>query len=68
LNQTIFNDVRTLLNAGKVPDRFWPDAALFSCYLRNFIYKPSIKNSPAGFINFKPITTKNIHTFGEKCI
>ena len=67
LNLTLFNDCRTMLHAGRLPSQFWADAILYSAYLRNYVYHKDIKNSPAGYLGYKPLNTKKIHIFGEKC-
>ena len=67
INLIIFNDCRTMLHAGKVPPKFWPDAVIYCTYPRNFVYNPSLKDSPANMVGYRPINCKHLHIFGEKC-
>ncbi|ODV82542.1 hypothetical protein CANARDRAFT_215280 [[Candida] arabinofermentans NRRL YB-2248] len=56
-----------MLTGAKLPSAFWPDAALFSVHIRNYIYNDRIKNSPAGYNGFKPKDSNHQHIFGEAC-
>lgn len=67
-NLTTMNDVRTMLDASKLPNKFWPEAAIHSNYLRNFTYKKKLKDSPTGYLGLLPLDTKRLHTFGEFCV
>lgn len=67
VNLTILNDVRSMLISSKLPSYFWPEAALYSVYLRNYTWNEKLNNSPACFIGYRPLNVKTIHEFGEKC-
>ncbi|GMM29423.1 gag-pol fusion protein [Martiniozyma asiatica (nom. inval.)] len=64
---TVMNDVGAMLLEAKLPSEFWPEAALYACQLRNHVFVPKLKTSPAGIVGLAPIKDKNIHTFGQKC-
>lgn len=69
LNLTIMNDTRAMLQAGKVPNAFWKEAASYSIFIRNHLYQKSIDTSPVMALGVKtPLKAKDIHVFGEYCV
>ncbi len=69
LNLTIMNDTRAMLQAGKVPNAFWKEAASYSIFIRNHLYQSSIDTSPVMALGVKaPLKAKDIHVFGEYCV
>jgi hypothetical protein len=66
LNLTIMNDVRSMLFNANLPSAFWPEAATYSVYLRNYIWSNSLGNSPAGKLGLTPFSFSHLHSFGEK--
>lgn len=61
--ETILNDCRINLHTGEVSRQFCPDAIIYSLCLRNYLYNPYLKDSPANKIGYTPIGCKHLYIY-----
>lgn len=67
-NYTVMQDSRTLLAASGVPSGFIREAALYSVYIRNRMYRADLGDSPFRHLTKRSLHLEDFHTFGEKVI
>jgi len=46
INRTLFNLVRAMLKNAELPERFWAEAVVIACYIRNRVIHSSINDIP----------------------
>lgn len=65
-NYTLLNDIRTMLQGGNLSSYFWKEAAFYSTYIRNRVYRRDLQDSPYHFLTQKTVKLTDFHIFGER--
>ncbi|KAL8155363.1 hypothetical protein AgCh_000663 [Apium graveolens] len=67
-NRTLVEAARTMLQAAKLPTRFWEEVVNTACYTQNrYLINKAHGKSPYSIMSKRKPTVKHLHVFGSKC-
>jgi len=64
INRTLFNLVRAMLKNAKLPERFWAEAVVTACYIRNRVIHSSINDIPERLWTGNKPSVKHLKVYG----
>ena len=67
LNRTLVESARAMLLAQHIPQRFWPEAIAFACYIKNRAPTAALEKTPYEALTGEKPDLSDLHEFGSKC-